>query len=114
MTSYEDKGDRPEIGRYYGFDHVSFWVGNAKQAASYYQTRYGFEAVGYRGLETDHRDYATHVLKQGSIFFVFTSPLNPDENVINGHLAKHGDGVRDIAFTVDDARGIFNVLSSYN
>lgn len=97
------------MGSYHGFDHVTFWVGNAKQAATYYQTRFGFEAVGYRGLETDHREYASHVLKQGNIFFVFTTPLNPDEKAVNAHLAKHGDGVQNIAFTVDDARGIFKV-----
>jgi 4-hydroxyphenylpyruvate dioxygenase len=74
-------------------------------------TRYGFEAAGYRGLETEHRDYVSHVIRQANIFWVFKSPLNPDEREMNGHLARHGDGVRDVAFTVDDARGIFNVRS---
>lgn len=50
----------------------------------------------------------SHVIKQHDIFFVFQSPLNPDDTVINPHLAKHGDGVRDVAFTVDDAIGLFN------
>ena len=85
------------------------WVGNAKQAASYYCTRFGFERVAYRGLETDHRDYVSHVVKQDKIFLVLKSPLNPDEKEINEHLARHGDGVKDVAFTVDDAIGIFIV-----
>ena len=85
------------------------WVGNAKQAASFYCTRLGFERVAYRGLETNHRDVVSHVIRQDKIFLVLQSPLNPDEVEMNGHLAKHGDGVKDIAFTVDDAVGIFNV-----
>jgi 4-hydroxyphenylpyruvate dioxygenase len=90
---------------------VVFWVGNAKQAASYYSTRFGFEPLAYRGLETGHREIATHVVKQDKIFFVFQSPLNPTEQVINKHIALHGDGVRDVAFAVDDARLVFQVLN---
>lgn len=85
------------------------WVGNAKKAASFYCTRFGFERVSYRGLETGHREIVSHVVKQDKIFLVFQSPLNPDEIEMNSHLSKHGDGVKDIAFTVDDAIGIFNV-----
>ena len=88
------------------------WVGNAKQASSFYCTRFGFERVAYRGLETDHRDYVSHVLKQNKIFLVLRSPLNPDETEINAHLVKHGDGVKDVAFEVDDAIGIFKVKST--
>lgn len=88
------------------------WVGNAKQAASYYCTRFGFERVAYRGLETNHRDVVSHVLRQDKIFLVLQSPLNPDEKEMNGHLSKHGDGVKDVAFTVDDATGIFKVRPS--
>lgn len=99
----------PDIGKYEGFDHITFWVGNAKQAASWYVTRFGFEVAGYRGLETNDRDYVSWAVKQNRIVFVFTSPLNPGEQLINEHIAKHGDGVRDVAFTVDDAKGIFKV-----
>lgn len=98
-----------EGGKYLGFDHVVFWVGNAKQAASYYSTRFGFEPVAYRGLETGHREIATHVVRQDRIFFVLQSPLTPNETAINAHIVKHGDGVRDVAFTVDDTRLIFAV-----
>ena len=98
------------MGKYEGFDHITFWVGNAKQAASWYVTRYGFHVIGYRGLETGDREYAWWAVKQNKIVFVFKSPLNPEERLINEHLSKHGDGVRDVAFTVDDARGIYEVI----
>lgn len=85
------------------------WVGNAKQASSFYCTRFGFERVAYRGLETNHRDVVSYVLKQDKIFLVLQSPLNPEEQEMNSHLSKHGDGVKDVAFTVDDTIGIFKV-----
>jgi 4-hydroxyphenylpyruvate dioxygenase len=105
---YEKPTVRPEIGTFYGFDHVTLWVGNAKQAASYYCSRLGFEYVAYAGLETGSRDYATHVVRNGDITFAFTSPLNPTgHEEFAAHMTKHGDGVKDVAFTVDDAAGIF-------
>ena len=76
-VDYEKPKIRPEIGQFYGFDHVTFWVGNAKQAASYYCSRLGFEYLAYQGLETGERQYATHVIKNGDIVFAFKSPLNP-------------------------------------
>lgn len=106
---YEKPTERPEIGVFFGFDHVTFWVGNAKQAASYYCSRLGFEYVAYQGLETGNRDYATHVVKNGNICFAFRSPLNPEgHEEFAAHHTQHGDGVKDVAFTVDDSAGIFN------
>ncbi|KAF9383142.1 hypothetical protein BGX21_001638, partial [Mortierella sp. AD011] len=96
------------VGNYEGFDHVVFWVGNAKQAASFYTTRFGFKEVAYRGLETGHRDICSHVVQQDKITFVFQSPLNPNNKVFSDHLALHGDGVKDVAFTVDDVHSIYN------
>eukprot|EP00128_Syssomonas_multiformis_P003824 Colp12_sorted_trinity150504_noHs@24322 len=107
MTSYTDKGAKPEVGQFHGFDHILFWVGNAKQAATYYCTRFGFEPVGYRGLETGDRDICTHVVRQNEIYFVFQSALEPNNRLMGDHLVQHGDGVRDVAFTVTDAKGIF-------
>jgi len=107
MTSFQDKGSKPAVGNYYGFDHVVWWVGNAKQAAEWYCIRFGFEPVAYRGLETGHREVVSHVLKQGNIFFVFQSPLNPGNKAMGDHMMQHGDGVRDVAFTVEDARAIY-------
>mmetsp|Transcript_19254 Transcript_19254/g.29531 ORF Transcript_19254/g.29531 Transcript_19254/m.29531 type:complete len:382 (-) Transcript_19254:72-1217(-) len=105
---YEKPTERPEIGVFHGFDHVRFWVGNAKQAASFYCARLGFEYLAYQGLETGNREFATHVVRQGGVIFAFTSPLNPTGHEdFTAHHDKHGDGVKDVAFTVDDAAGIF-------
>ncbi|MBX9929587.1 MAG: 4-hydroxyphenylpyruvate dioxygenase [Gemmatimonadaceae bacterium] len=86
-----------------GTDYVEFWVGNAKQSALYYRAAFGFQLVGYRGPETGVRDRASYLLQQDKLRFVLTSPLSPD-GVIADHVRAHGDGVRDIAFWVDDAR----------
>ena len=107
MTSYADKGAKPEVGRYFGFHHITFWVGNAKQAAAYYCMRFGFQHVGYRGLETGHRTVCTHVIRNGSCFFSFQSPITPNNALMAAHQELHGDGVKDVAFEVDDARGIW-------
>jgi 4-hydroxyphenylpyruvate dioxygenase len=84
-----------------GIDFVEFWVGNAKQAAAYYRTLWGFTPVAYAGLETGVRDRSSFVLVQNDIRFVFTAPLSPDGEVA-AHVHQHGDGVHDIAFAVDD------------
>ncbi|XP_042585926.1 4-hydroxyphenylpyruvate dioxygenase-like [Cyprinus carpio] len=102
MTSYTDKGEKHEQGKFVCFDHLTFWVGNAKQAASYYCTKLGFEPLAYRGLETGSRDVVSHVVKQGKIIYVFTSALNPGNKEMGDHLVKHGDGVKDVAFTVEN------------
>ncbi len=86
-----------------GTDHVHFIVGNAKQAGHYYQTQFGFEPVAYRGLETGEREFVSYVLQQDKIRLVLTTPLSADSK-LNEHLRLHGDGVRDMAFWVDDAR----------
>jgi len=85
-----------------GTDYVEFYVGNAKQAAHYYKTAFGFQSMAYSGLETGVHDRASYVLKQGKIRLVLTTPLNAD-NPINDHLREHGDGVKVIALWVDDA-----------
>lgn len=99
--------EQPEIGVFYGFDHVRFWVGNAKQAAAFYTSRMGFEYQAYQGLQTGSREFCSHVVRNNDIVYVFTSPLNPDHPEFSAHHAKHGDGVKDVAFTVDDAAGIY-------
>ncbi|XP_055862339.1 4-hydroxyphenylpyruvate dioxygenase-like [Biomphalaria glabrata] len=110
MTSYTDKGPKPEGGRFLSFDHVTFWVGNAKQAASYYCTRLGFEPFMYRGLETGSRNVASHVVKQNKIIYVFQSMLEPDKPAdMASHLTKHGDGVKDVAFEVEDLDAIVKI-----
>lgn len=109
MVDYEKPTVRPEIGVFHGFDHVQFWVGNALQSASYYCSRLGFEYLAYQGLETGNRTVATHVVSNGNVIFSFSSPLNPTGHEhFAKHIELHGDGVKDVAFRVDDSAGIFN------
>lgn len=82
-------------------------------AADWYVLRMGFEEVAYRGLETGHRNACTHVVRQGRICFAFSSPLLPDSKPELGqdmgeHMSKHGDGVKDVAFQVENAREMFD------
>ena len=84
-----------------GIDHVEFWVGNARQASAYYRALWGFTPVAFSGLETKVRDRASYVIVQNDIHFVFTAPLTPDGEIAE-HVHRHGDGVKDIAFAVDD------------
>ena len=107
---------------YQGYDHITWYVGNAKQAASYYITRMGFKPLAKRGLETGSRYIASHVVSNGAVTFVLTSPIRsstdlngtiPDEDKrvldeIHNHLAKHGDAVKDVAFEVDDVKAVYN------
>ena len=84
------------------FDHCEFYVGNAKQTVHYYQTTMGFQVIAYRGLETGSRDRVSYVLNQNKINLVITAPLKK-KTQIGSHIDLHGDGVKDIAFTVDDS-----------
>ncbi len=85
-----------------GWDHVELWVGNAKQAAYFYEHALGFTRTAYAGPETGVRDRASYVLEQGDVRFVVTSALR-EEHEITRHHARHGDGVKDIALAVPDA-----------
>jgi 4-hydroxyphenylpyruvate dioxygenase len=107
-----------------GYDHVTWWVGNAKQAASYYTNLFGFRPLAYRGLETGSRYFASYVVANHDVRFVFTSPLRSerllpaDEPIsdadrrllaaMHAHLEKHGDAVKDVAFEVDNVEGVYN------
>jgi len=75
------------------WDHVEFYVGNAKQAAQFYNATFGFIPVAYAGLETGLRDRASYVMQQGKIRFVLTSALSP-ESPIAQHVLLHGDGAK--------------------
>jgi 4-hydroxyphenylpyruvate dioxygenase len=94
-----------------GIDHVEFWVGNARQASAYYRALWGFTPVAYAGLETGVRDRASYVMRQNGITIVLTAPLTPDGEIAE-HVRKHGDGVRDIAFAVDDVESAFRETTS--
>ncbi|MFN3343264.1 MAG: 4-hydroxyphenylpyruvate dioxygenase [Flavobacteriales bacterium] len=90
-----------------GTDFVELYVGNAKQAAHYYKTAFGFQSLAYAGLETGVRDRTSYVIQQGKIKLILTTPFDP-ESEISHHIRKHGDGVKVIALWVDDATSAFN------
>lgn len=94
------------------FDHITFWVGNAKQAACHYCVQMGFEPLAYKGLENNSRDVAVHVVKQNKIVFAFASALEPHNKEMGNHLVTHGDGVKDIAFQVSDVDSIVHYAKS--
>ncbi|KAG6206671.1 hypothetical protein E4U35_001525 [Claviceps purpurea] len=110
-------------GNFTGYDHVTWWVGNAKQAAAYYVNLFGFTHIAYRGLETGSRYIASHVVANHDVRFIFSSPLRseahlPEEEAISSeerellrdmytHLERHGDAVKDVAFAVDNVEGVY-------
>lgn len=89
-----------------GTDYIEFYVGNAKQAAHFYKTAFGFQSLAYAGPETGVRDRASYVLQQGKIRLVLTTALKSD-HVIAEHVKKHGDGVKILALWVNDAYSAF-------
>lgn len=115
---------RNPLPSFNGYDHVTWWVGNAKQAASYYSTLFGMKPVAYRGLETGSRYFTSHVVANNNVRFVFTSPIRslaylpedepitPEEKRLLGemhaHLERHGDAVKDVAFEVDSVEGVYS------
>lgn len=91
-----------------GTDYIEFYVGNAKQAAQYYMSAFGFQLLGYRGPETGTRDRASYLLQQQKVRIVVTTAITPKSSPlaaeIADHVFRHGDGVKDLALWVDDAR----------
>lgn len=85
-----------------GTDYVEFYVGNAKQAAHYYKTAFGFQSLAYAGPETGVKDKVSYVIRQNKLTFILTTPLRLD-NEIADHIYKHGDGVKILALKVEDA-----------
>lgn len=92
-----------EPGRCLNFHHLTFWVSNAKQAALHFCVHFGFEPYAYCGLETGSRHVASHVVRQNQIVVQFSSPLTDQAKSLSDHISRHGDGVQDVAFEVDDA-----------
>lgn len=93
---------QPDFLPLHGTDYVEFYVGNAKQAAHYYMSAFGFQALAYAGPETGVRDRASYVVRQNKLTFMLTTPLRAG-NEIADHIYKHGDGVKSLALMVDDA-----------
>src|SRR5688572_6921376 len=85
-----------------GWDHLELWVGNAKQAAFFYEQAFGFTRVAYAGPETGVRDRASYVLEQGEIRLVLTSGLRSDSEIVS-FVTRHGDGAKDVSLRVPDA-----------
>ena len=85
-----------------GTDYVEFYVGNAKQAAHYYISAFGFQPLAYSGPETGMRERASYVVRQNKLTFVLSTPLHPGNDMAD-HIYKHGDGVKVLALMVDDA-----------
>ena len=90
-----------------GTDYVEFYVGNAKQAAHYYKSAFGFQSVAYSGPETGIKDKVSYVVRQNKLTFVFTTALHPNHTIAQ-HVQLHGDGVKVLALRVDDAAGAWN------
>ncbi len=91
-----------------GYDAIEFYVGNARQAAHYYRTAFGFDVTAYAGPEHGIRDRCSYVLEQNGIRFVVTAGLEPGSPIVR-HQAQHGDGVKDVAFSVPNAEETFSV-----
>ncbi len=101
----------PSAGNYANLKRTEFvelWCGNAKQAAIYYEKCFGFQPVAYKGLETGSKDTVSYVMRQNDVVVVLTSPLTGRNAEMNDHLIKHGDSVKFIALSVDDAVHAFN------
>ena len=94
-----------------GTDYVEFYVGNAKQAAHFYKTAFGFQNLAYAGPETGMKDRASYAVRQNKLTFVFTTPLR-SQNVLADHIYKHGDGVKMLALKVDDAADAWQQTTS--
>jgi 4-hydroxyphenylpyruvate dioxygenase len=91
--------------------HIEFYVGNAKQADYYYRNAFGFDRIAYTGLETGNRAQCSYALQQGTFKLLLTTPYT-SRDASSVHLLKHGDGVRDVAFEVDDADYAFEIAVS--
>lgn len=95
----------------HGTDYVEFYVGNAKQAAHFYKTAFGFQSLAYAGPETGMKDKVSYVIRQNKLTFVLTTPLRIN-NEIADHIYKHGDGVKFLALKVDDATDAWQQTTS--
>ncbi len=94
-----------------GTDYVEFYVGNAKQAAHFYKSAFGFQSLAYAGPETGVMDKVSYVIRQEKLTFMLTTPLYP-ENEIADHIYKHGDGVKVLALKVEDATDAWKQTTS--
>ena len=94
-----------------GTDYVEFYVGNAKQAAHFYKTAFGFQSLAYAGPETGMKDKVSYAIRQNKLTFVLTTPLKGNNDIAD-HIYKHGDGVKYLALMVDDAADAWKQTTS--
>jgi 4-hydroxyphenylpyruvate dioxygenase len=106
ITSKDKSATTTDFLPLQGTDYVEFYVGNAKQAAHFYKTAFGFQSLAYAGPETGMKDKVSYVVRQNKLTFVLTTPLRIN-NPIADHIYKHGDGVKVLALKVDDAKKAF-------
>lgn len=86
---------------------MKYYCSNSKQSAHHFTSRFGFEFEAYSGLETGNREYSANVVRNGDVRFVFQSPLYPGNDEIGDFVTRHGDTVKDIAFSVEDVDKIY-------
>src|SRR5262245_45886614 len=101
-ASDKKQGTQTDFLPLQGTDYVECYVGNAKQAAHFYMSAFGFQALAYAGPETGIKDRASYAVRQNKLTFVVTTPIRSN-NEIADHIYKHGDGVKTLALRVDDA-----------
>jgi len=94
-----------------GTDYIEFYVGNAKQAAHFYKTVFGFQSLAYSGPETGTKERVSYAIRQNKLTFVLTTPLRAGDGIAD-HIAKHGDGVKAIALKVEDATSAWEETTS--
>ncbi|KAI1721376.1 glyoxalase/Bleomycin resistance protein/Dioxygenase superfamily domain-containing protein [Ditylenchus destructor] len=109
-----NQNDLPAESKTVCFHHIRFWVGNAKQAAYWYCANFGFEPFAYKGLETGSRLTTVQAIRQNKIVFVFETALLPGNREIGEHLIQHGDGVKDVAFEVDNVQWLVDNARKQN
>ena len=106
MAYFTDKFEGKKYFENINFHHLEFYVGNAKQASEYYKNIFGFSDYAYAGPETGLKDRVSYVIRKNKVFYVLTTPLKSNHS-ISKWLLKHGDGVYDIAFSVDSVRDAY-------
>jgi 4-hydroxyphenylpyruvate dioxygenase len=106
LASHLSSGVQTDFLPLQGTDYVEFYVGNARQAAHFYKTAFGFQSLAYAGPETGVRDHVSYAIRQNKLTFVLTTPLRSG-NTMADHIYKHGDGIKVLALTVDDASKAF-------
>ena len=106
MAYFTDKFEGKKYFENINFHHLEFYVGNAKQASEYYKNIFGFSDYAYAGPETGLKDRVSYVVRKNKVFYVLTTPLKSNHS-ISEWLLKHGDGVYDIAFSVDSVRDAY-------